>query len=278
MRLRFWAWPFFVMKILITDIDSTLSVGEYVAPEVREALRHLRRFGWEIMVATGRTLRSSLSHISQIGAGDIAIVYDGARCMRSDGTEICSFKMSSDDVAAILDFTWGIDVEIQVACDEHVYCRHTDVETINFCNCTGIKCSLIKKRKISETVYRVAFWGTREKIFILEKLLCAKFGERFSVIRGGDFFLDVLAKNVSKGAMLGELIARQIIPQPRLIVAAGDHMNDFELLKRADIVAVPRDGALGILEIADIIIPSAKENGIKFLVEHLTKDTRRGKI
>ena len=43
------------MKLFITDIDDTLSIGEAVADEVREACSRLRSSGWEIMVATGRT-------------------------------------------------------------------------------------------------------------------------------------------------------------------------------------------------------------------------------
>ena len=45
--------PRFGMKLFITDIDDTLSIGEAVADEVRETCSRLRSAGWEIMVVMG---------------------------------------------------------------------------------------------------------------------------------------------------------------------------------------------------------------------------------
>jgi len=56
---------------------------------------------------------------------------------------------------------------------------------------------------------------------------------------------------------------------PGLTVAAGDHMNDFELLSYADISAVPHDCAPEVLRLADIIMPSALNHGFSFLAELL---------
>jgi hydroxymethylpyrimidine pyrophosphatase-like HAD family hydrolase len=87
------------MNLLVTDIDSTLSVGETVSEEVVSACRKLRGNGWQIMVATGRTLQSCLSHIRQISALDAAIVYDGARVMNArSGMEIMGFELDRKSV------------------------------------------------------------------------------------------------------------------------------------------------------------------------------------
>ncbi len=56
--------PFFLlesekmaMKLLVTDIDETLSRGESVSPEVERACARLRENGWSLMVATEEFLR-----------------------------------------------------------------------------------------------------------------------------------------------------------------------------------------------------------------------------
>lgn len=259
------------MRILVTDIDSTLSLGEIVSREVAEACLELKKSGWEIMVATGRTLQSALSHISQIGAMGHAIVYDGARCMRTDGTEVLGFDMSSDEAADILNFCWDFDVEIQVTGDELIYCRESDCETLDFCRSTGLKCSLINAPFVDDKIYRVAFWAGNKRINELQCALKDKFGERFGITRGGEFFLDVLSAGVSKGEMLDNLVLKGLIPKPSFVVAAGDHLNDFELLKRADFAAVPVDCVPELLPLADFVMPSVKEHGMKFLAEFLRK-------
>lgn len=53
-------------RILVTDIDGTLSHGEEVHPDVAAACTRLRENGWEIMVATGRILATSKNHIKAI--------------------------------------------------------------------------------------------------------------------------------------------------------------------------------------------------------------------
>ena len=260
------------MKLLVTDIDSTLSVGETVSDEVISACRTLYDNGWQIMIATGRTLQSCLSHIRQISALDTAIVYDGARVMRADTRgEIMGFKLSHDDVHEILELSWDSDLEIQVTGDEYIYCRKSDVETLDFCRNTGLECSIIDSPNISSKVFRVAFWGEQKAIRSFELICKNKFSERFSITRGGDYFLDILQKGVSKGYALEELIRRGDIQDPELIVAAGDHMNDFDLLSYADISAVPHDCTPEVLKLADIIIPSVGDHGFSFLAKVLTE-------
>jgi len=258
------------MNLLVTDIDSTLSIGETVSDEVISACQPLYDNGWQIMIATGRTLQSCLSHIKQISAFDTAIVYDGARVMNvNSGEEIIGFELSHNDVLEIMELTWDSDLEIQITGDESLFCRASDKDTRDFCQETGLTYSIIDSPNITGTVYRVAFWGKQSIIRSLELTLMNHFRERFHITRGGDNFLDVLSGKVSKGYALEQLISRGYIESPKLIVAAGDHMNDYELLSYADISAVPHNCAPEILKLADIIMPSAENHGFSFLAKIL---------
>jgi len=258
------------MNLLITDIDYTLSVGETVSDEVISACRTLCDNGWQIMIATGRTLQSCLSHIRQISALDIAIVYDGARVMNAATcSEILGFELSREDVLEIMELSWDFDLEIQITGDECIFCRASDVETRDFCQKTGLLYRTIDTPVSGGKVYRVAFWGKQNIIRSLEIVLKKNFCERFNITRGGDNFLDVLPGGVSKGYALAQLISGGYVRTPGLTVAAGDHMNDFELLSYADISAVPHDCAPEVLRLADIIMPSALNHGFSFLAELL---------
>jgi Cof subfamily protein (haloacid dehalogenase superfamily) len=262
------------MKLLVTDIDSTLSVGETVSEEVISACRTLCDNGWQIMVATGRTLQSCLSHIRQISAIDTAIVYDGARVMSvKSGKEIMGFQLLHSDVHEILEISWNVDLEIQITGDECLFCRESDVETREFCNETALTHSIIDYPNISGNVYRVAFWGDQRKIRSLELVLRKSLNNRFNITRGGDKFLDVLPKGVSKGNTLSKLISLGFIEKPELIVAAGDHMNDYELLSFAQLAAVPDNCAPEVLKLADIVMPTVQNHGFTFLVETLVNQT-----
>ena len=78
------------MKLFITDIDDTLSVGEAVADEVRGACSRLRGAGWEIMVATGRTYSTARGHMEAIGVTHPSILYNGGRIVDPSGRPLYS--------------------------------------------------------------------------------------------------------------------------------------------------------------------------------------------
>lgn len=259
------------MKLLVTDIDDTLSVGEVVSDEVRAACGRLRQSGWEMMIATGRTLGTAKNHIDAVQTLHPAILYDGSRLMTRDGSEIIASKLKSDLAAAILNAIWDLPLEIQITGDEEIYCRQKDVETSRFYKNAGVPVHFISEPVIYGPVYRIGLWLKPEISGEITEKLKKLFPKDIEVTRGGCEFMDILPQGVSKGTTLEKFIST-LPSQPEVIVAAGDHMNDFEMLNYANIAAVPRNAASPLLEIADIIMPIALEHGMAHLIDYLLSD------
>jgi len=79
-----------------------------------------------------------------------------------------------------------------------------------------------------------------------------------------------LPPGVSKGAALSAWL--DTCPEsPDIIVAAGDHHNDLELLAAAHIAVAPEDAAADVLRAAKIIMPSADRDGFAVMAEWLLK-------
>jgi hypothetical protein len=53
------------------------------------------------------------------------------------------------------------------------------------------------------------------------------------------------------------------------VAAAGDHLNDLELLEAADISITMRDAPEELLEVADFILPPASEEGFSNILDIL---------
>ncbi|NLL37100.1 MAG: HAD family phosphatase [Fretibacterium sp.] len=256
------------MKLFVTDIDDTLSVGDRVSDEVVDACNRLREAGWDIAIATGRTYGSAAGHARSIGATVPAILYDGARVMTLEGEEVHSELFDPVLAEQVLRFLWALPVEVQLTGDESVACRATDLETIRFYLSTGCTPYLMEAPHIPGPVYRVAAWVEVEQRDQVEGALVRAFGGQCEICAGGPQFLDVLPLGVSKGSALERLI--EVLPEsPELVVAAGDHMNDFELLRRADLSAAPVNAHERLLTQADIVMPEALDHGVQALVEHL---------
>ncbi|HCL79617.1 MAG TPA: haloacid dehalogenase [Synergistaceae bacterium] len=257
-------------KLLVTDIDKTLSRGETVAPEVCEACSRLRRGGWDIMVATGRVLTTARPHILAVGSEMPAIVYDGARVMDvATAAPLFETSMSPGLVLDVLEATWNARVELQVMGDEAAFCRVQDVTTRAFFSSADLPVQdALESPRALEGIFRVIFFGQPEIVRDLSAELSARFAGRAEVVLSGDRFLDVLPAGVSKGAALMRFL-KGLPERPDILVAAGDHHNDLALFEAADVVAAPEDAAEEIVGRADIIMPSVARHGFALLADYL---------
>ena len=256
------------MKLFVTDIDDTLSVGEVVSQEVKDACARLKNSGWEIMIATGRTFGTAKNHMRAASATQPAILYDGARVMSVEGKEIHSFLLDHALAAKLLDFLWTLPAEIQIAGDEIVHCREDDVETARFYREAGMPVYYIGAPFIPGPVYRIGLWLKPDILPFVEREVKDAFGRYAEVVSGGTEFLDILPKGVSKGNAL-EFYMSTLPRRPEIIVAAGDHKNDLTMLRCADVAVIPSNAAEVLLPLAGVVMPPAAENGISALARYL---------
>ena len=259
--------PKFDMKLFITDIDDTLSIGEAVADEVREACSRLRSAGWEIMVATGRTYSTARGHMEAIGVTRPSILYNGGRIVDPGGRPLYSRLMEENLANRILEYVWTLPLELQVSGDERISCRETDTQTRSFfANLGPIR--LVTEPVVTEPVFRICLWMESRLMPEVEKDLRERFGREAEICPGGPQFMDIQPLGVSKGSALDRLLA-ELPTRPEVIVAAGDHCNDRELLRRADVAASPSNAHEALLREADLIIPPVSEHGIRTLIDHI---------
>lgn len=256
------------MKLLVTDIDETLSVGETVSAEARDACARLRRNGWDIMIATGRIFGAARKHMEAASVSQPCIFYDGGRTMTADGEELHSVLLSPSLAEEILEFLWPLPLEIQIAGDEAVRCRESDRETILFYRQSEVPLRYVSAPAAGEPVYRIGLWLGPEKLPGVVRQLRDAFGGRAEISPGGTQFVDILPKGVSKGAALERFVAG-LPERPEVIVAAGDNENDLTMLRFADVAAVPRNADPAVLPLADIVMPTVREHGFRDLADRL---------
>jgi len=257
-------------KILITDIDGTLAHRDVIPEQVAEACKRLRVSGWTLLVATGRILASALPHIHNIGASSPAIVYDGARIMDfQKGVSVWEKKMPNTLVKEVLILGWNYGVGIQVIGDEMVFCRPHDEAVIDYFSSLGVEVRpSLKDPQELDSIFRVIFHGDRALIRKLHDHMSAKLNGKASVTMAGDGFLDILPVHVSKGHALAELLGQRS-SKNRIVVAAGDHMNDETLLRTAHVAFTMEDAPKELKEIADVILPPSEEGGFVKIVDYL---------
>jgi Cof subfamily protein (haloacid dehalogenase superfamily) len=251
-------------KLLVTDIDGTLAHRDNIPEEVVQACRVLRQEGWEIIVATGRILASARGHMKSVGALPEAIVYDGARIMSDEtGQEIWGVTIPPETVEGILRTIWDLAPGVQVFGDEKVFCRPDDTLARKYFSSLGVPVidDLACPRAI-RGVFRVIIHGQADSIDEIGEGISAAVGDSARAVFAGDGFLDILGPGISKGAALDRLLGSLVEEgSPVLVAAAGDHLNDMELLEYAHISITMEDAREPLRAMADVILPPASEKG-----------------
>lgn len=257
-------------KLLVTDLDGTVAHRDRIPSGVASSCAALAEDGWEIMVATGRILATALPHIEALGAAGPAIVYDGARIMESRTGEVLFERfLDSDTAGEALEEGWEEGLCIQVFGDESVILRPGDDLSLGYFRGTSVPVrARLVSPSVSFPVYRVIFFGDPPKVRELARRLEQRLGERASVTLAGEGFLDVLGPGISKGRALEHYLGI-LGKAPDLLVCAGDHLNDVELLQLADIAAVPADAPREIRRPGQIVFPAAEEGGFAELARRL---------
>jgi hydroxymethylpyrimidine pyrophosphatase-like HAD family hydrolase len=251
-------------KLLVTDIDGTLAHRDNIPEEVVQTCLGLRQEGWEIVVATGRILASARGHMKSVGALPQAIVYDGARIMSKEtGKEIWGATINPETVEGILRTIWDLAPGIQVFGDEKVFCRPDDTLARKYFSSLGVPVidDLACPRAI-RGVFRVIIHGQAGSVEEIGEDVSAAIGDSARAVFAGDGFLDILGPGISKGAALDRLLGSlEEEGSPVLVAAAGDHLNDMELLEYAHISITMEDAREPLLAMADVILPPASEKG-----------------
>lgn len=267
---RLSARPF--RHLLVTDLDGTM-VGrsDRVSRATSEAIGELISEGWDVMVATGRTLATSVPHMDSLGSSLPGVVYDGGRIMDRDGRVIWEEVMDRGLALEILDAGWSYGLEVQVMGDEIVFCRPQDLRTMGFFDRSGVPYSPILTEPVipEGDIFRVMFFDpTGLTADSMSKDLRRRFSDVAEVVLAGDGFIDVLPKGVSKGKALEKWLDFSRIKY-HTVVAVGDNENDLELLKFADIAVAVSSAPEDLLSVANWVVPPPDEDGPSVLVRRL---------
>ncbi len=263
------------MKLLITDIDGTLTDGNRVPEEVVEACGRLRARGWRLMIATGRIWASARPFAEAIGSDLPAIVYDGARVLQEGGSALfpCrEWKIPNRTADRVLSLGWDSSLLIQAYGDEEVTCRPSDEVTQRFFR--GLRVPVkpdLKDPRLDFDPYRIIFYGDPKEARTLGERIREILASKVEVTLAGEGFLDILPAGVSKGSAFRAYRTAAGL-RPEAVVAAGDHLNDIDLLLEADLAVTFEDAPLEVRAASHLVLPPASCMGFLELCRFLEMD------
>lgn len=257
--------------ILITDVDGTLADSSHkVSQKNKEAIAYFVAQGGHFGVATGRTPQNAVPYLEGLAINTPCVLYNGGALYSWQNKQfIMTRHMESKDLAEYLRylierfpqmcievFTKG---QLYVITDPANIDEHMEREKQEF--------AYAALDDILDMAWiKLILCAEHEQLVACRQLLRElKLEDKVNSFFSTDIYLELVARHVSKGSMLGEMLNLEEY-RGKKVIAAGDFQNDIEMLRRADLGVAPSNAQSDVKAAADVIAASNDEHLIHDII------------
>lgn len=270
-------------RLIALDVDGTLldSSGS-VPPRVREAVRRVREAGAAVTLATGRRFPPTQALARDLGLDTPLIVHNGALIQEAaDGAILYHRHLDREAARAAVELARragcvpfvhnnAFDGQVVFYEDDPSSCRFPgyfsadDPRFVRLPDVTG---------RLERDPIRVVAFGDLAAATRLRDALAARPDPRLRIIFWPDAFpglsiVEVFHPEATKGAALAVLAARLGVPRDA-VLAAGDHVNDVEMVAYAGLGVAMGNASSEVKAVARHVAATNDEDGLADVLESL---------
>jgi Cof subfamily protein (haloacid dehalogenase superfamily) len=273
------------IRLLALDIDGTL-VGDdlLLRDRTRDAIRAAVRRGVSVSLATGRMAASAWTFARALELRDPIVAYQGAiiRAMppldsppRRDGGppvgRLLRHRPLPADVAReAVAWCWRHGLDAHVNHLERFIVRADDPMADDYSTFLGARAELVPDilEAIDHPVTKVIAMGPAGVPAGVLGPARERFAGRAAVTLSHPRFLEFVAPGVDKGAGLRWLARRAGVPLTQ-VLAAGDQLNDLEMIQTAGLGAAMPSAPPEVRAAATLALPPLEAEGVAVMIEEL---------
>ncbi len=260
-------------KMVVLDLDDTLLNKEHsISQKTINTLEKLKNKGVEVVVATGRMYCSALPYIKQLGLFGSMITYNGAYIRDVEEDELVFHQPIELNVAReILKDAEEAGLYANIYIDDNLFVNELGPESDLYKKISRV--DAIPVGKLSEYISQAP-----TKLLIVEEdleknqhyreLFKEKYKDVVEVTESKAFFIEFMAKNVSKGHAI-KVVANNLNIGLDEIIAIGDSWNDIEMLQTAGLGIAMGNAPDGVKKHADMIADDHDNEGVSSILTEI---------
>lgn len=224
------------IKVVISDLDGTLlnenhQLGEYT----KKVIRMLQKKGIHFWIATGRHHCDALNIRNKIGVDALLITANGATVSDYMGVLEDQATLERKIVESILGIEVPNGVYQNLYQGSHWLMETKDEVFANYYQEGDFKYTLCNfEDHLDQPINKIFYTSlSHEALKPLAETIIEKYGEHVEVTFSMPECLEIMPKGVNKGTAIAQTLKKYGFLKEE-VVAFGDGLNDYEMLKLLD--------------------------------------------
>lgn len=253
-------------KLIALDVDGTLLNDDHeISEQTIQTIQEVASRGAEIILCTGRGPQNSIPFMEKMGLEGYVISHNGAATVKVDTKEIVhQFPMDAIGLDPYSDFcrSRGIHFDVNTAFEmfvDSVEGLQVEVRSM-YENFLMLPSDLPAWSDLQDPVVKYTMFGESKVIDEAYQEL-STWTHEFNMLRSGEYFIDLMHSDASKGNALKMLASKRGIQQEE-ILAIGNYYNDLTMLTYAGKGIAMDNSPLEVKAAADEITLSNNDNGV----------------
>lgn len=251
-------------RLIALDVDGTLLNDRYELTErTIRAVRDVADRGATIVLCTGRSPVNTLPILERLGLEGTVITHNGAATVRSQDRHIVhKFTFDIGELDEIFAYCrdnglhYDVCTPFQLYVDEELSDEVAGMYDKYMLQPTRIAAiSELPEQPVKFTVF-----GDKQAIDRAERDW-AELELPLTVLRSGDYFIDLMHPDATKGSALRELALSLGIDRTE-VAAIGNYYNDIEMIRYAGLGIAMDNSPEDVKRAADAVTVSNNEEGV----------------
>ncbi|WP_020428899.1 Cof-type HAD-IIB family hydrolase [Paenibacillus riograndensis] len=254
-------------KLIALDVDGTLLNDDHkLSPENREAIAEVTRQGGLIVLCTGRSPQNSIPLMEEMGLAGYVLGHNGAANVRVEDREVLHiYGLDARGLDPYIDYCRARDIhyDVNTAFDMYVdnVANLTQEATYMYEHFRITPASLPAWEDFREPVVKFTVF-TKADILDEAQREWSTWTQQYNIVRSGEFFVDFMHPEASKGNALMNLASQLGIAQEE-VLAIGNYYNDISMLTYAGLGIAMDNSPLEVKAAADAVTGSNNDHGVR---------------
>ncbi|WP_434751827.1 Cof-type HAD-IIB family hydrolase [Paenibacillus amylolyticus] len=221
-------------KLIALDVDGTLLNDLHELTEwTQETLIQASRHGAEIVLCSGRGPANTIPFMKQMGLDGYVITHNGAVTAQVDTREVVhQFALDTQGLEPIMTYCRENDVHFDINTAFGLYVDQPEGLELQvrqmYYNFLAEPLKLPRWADMTEPLAKFTAFGPIEQMDAVQREWTS-WNLSYYMTRSGDFFIDLMHPEASKGAALKRLADSKGIASSE-IMAIGNYFNDITML------------------------------------------------